>query len=87
MSQGGLVLSLSTERTREPELLAQMDLVVPWAALVEIIAPYYPKGTSGRPSFALEAMPHIHCMQQGFAVSDLGMEEAFFATPVSREFA
>ena len=41
-----------------------MDLVVPWAALVELIAPYYPEGKNGRPPFALETMLRIHCMQQ-----------------------
>ena len=41
------------------ELLAQMDLVVPWAALVELITPYYPEGKNGRPPFALETMLRI----------------------------
>ncbi len=35
----------------------------PWAALVELIAPYYPEGKNGRPPFALEAMLRIYCMQ------------------------
>ena len=42
-------LDLSTKKTRKQELLAQMDRVVPWAALVELIAPYYPEGKNGRP--------------------------------------
>ncbi len=61
--------------------------MVPWAALVELIAPYYPEGKNGRPPFALETMLRIHCMQQWFSLSDLGMEEAFFDTPIYREFA
>ena len=64
-----------------------MYLVVPWAALVELITPYYPEGKNGRPPFALEAMLRIHCMQQWFTLSDLAMEEAFFDTPIYREFA
>ena len=32
-------------------------------------------------------MLRIHCMQQWFDLSDLGMEEAFFDTPVYQEFA
>ena len=32
-------------------------------------------------------MLRIHCMQQWFDLSDLGMEEAFFDTPLYREFA
>ena len=87
MKQGSLDLNLSTKKTRKQELLAQMDLVVPWAALVELIAPYYPEGKNGRPPFALETMLRIHCMQQWFTLSDLAMEEAFFDTPIYREFA
>ena len=87
MKQSSLDLNLSTKKTRKQELLAQMDLVVPWAALVELITPYYPEGKNGRPPFALETMLRIHCMQQWFTLSDLAMEEAFFDTPIYREFA
>ena len=64
MKQSSLDLNLSTEKTRKQELLAQMDLVVPWAALFDLITPYYPEGKHGRPPFALETMRRIHCMQQ-----------------------
>ena len=87
MKQSSLDLNLSIKKTRKQALLAQMDRVVPWAALVEVIAPYYPEGKNGRPPFALQTMLRIHCMQQWFDLSDLGMEEAFFDTPVYREFA
>ena len=86
MKQCCLGLDLNIKRTRRQELLAQMDLVVPWAALVELIAPYYPEGKNGRPPFALEIMRHIHYMQQWFTLSDLAMEEAFCDTPSYREF-
>ena len=87
MKQSSLDLNLSTKKTRKQELLAQMDLVVPWAALVELITPYYPEGQNGRPLFALETKLRIHCMQQWYTLSDLAMEEAFFDTPIYREFA
>ena len=73
--------------TRKQVLLAQMQRVVPWAALVELIAPHYPKGKNGRPPFALETMLRVHFMQQWFSLSDPAMEEAFFDTPLYREFA
>jgi len=66
MKQSSLDLNLSTKKTRKQELLAQMDRVVPWAALIDVIAPYYPEGKNGRPPFALETMLRIHCMQQWF---------------------
>ena len=49
MKQSSLDLNLSTKRTRKQQLLDQMEFVVPWAALVDLIAPYYPEGKNGRP--------------------------------------
>lgn len=87
MKQAALDLSLSVKKTRKREFLEQMDKVVPWAALVELIAPYYPEGKKGRPPFSLETMLRTHFLQQWFTLSDPGMEEAFFDTPLYREFA
>ena len=87
MKQTTLNLDLSFKKTRKREFLEQMEHVVPWAALVKLIAPHYPKGTNGRPPFPLETMLRIHFMQQWFSLSDPGMEEAFFDVPLYREFA
>ena len=64
-----------------------MERVVPWAALVALIAPYYPEGRTGRPPFALEMMLRVHFLQQWFNLLDLAMEEALFDVPLYREFA
>ena len=61
--------------------------MVPWAALVELIAPYCPEGRTGRPPFSLLVMLRIHFTQQWFTLSDPTMEEAFFDTPLHRKFA
>ena len=87
MKQSSLDLNLSNKKTRKREFLLEMDCVVPWAALVELIAPYYPEGKNGRPPFALETMLRVHFMQQWFTLSDPAMEEAFFDIPLYREFA
>ena len=87
MKQANLGLNLSLKRTRKRQFLEQMDQVVPWAALVELIAPYYPEGKTGRPPFSLMTMLRTHFMQQWFTLSDPAMEEAFFDTPLYREFA
>ena len=87
MKQATLDLKLSLKKTRKREFLEQMEQVVPWSALVELIAPYYPEGKTGRPPFCLQTMLRIHFMQQWFTLSDPGMEEAFFDTPLYREFA
>lgn len=87
MKQTQLDMHLCTKRTRKQEFLDEMERVVPWAALVARLAPYYPEGRSGRPPFALETMLRVHFMQQWFGLSDPAMEEAFFDTPLYREFA
>ena len=74
MKQSSLDLNLSTKRTRKQQLLDQMEFVVPWAALVDLIAPYYPEGKNGRPPFALETMLGVHFLQQWFSLSDPAME-------------
>ena len=87
MKQATLNLNLKLKKTRKQEFLEQMEQVVPWADLVALIAPYYPEGKNGRPPFALQTMLRTHFMQQWFTLSDPGMEEAFFDTPLYREFA
>lgn len=87
MKQTALKLDLSAKKTRKQVFLDQMEHVVPWAALVELIAPYYPQGKTGRPPFSLQTMLRVYFMQQWFTLSDPAMEEAFFDTPLYREFA
>lgn len=87
MKQTALNLDLSAKKTRKQVFLDQMEHVVPWAALVELIAPYYPQGKTGRPPFSLQTMLRVYFMQQWFTLSDPAMEEAFFDTPLYREFA
>jgi IS5 family transposase len=87
MKQADLGLNLSTKRTRKREFLGEMNRVVPWAALVELVAPHAPEGKRGRPPFAVETMLRIHFMQQWFTLSDPAMEEALHDVPLFREFA
>jgi IS5 family transposase len=87
MQQTTLNLDLNLKKTRKREFLEQMNEVVPWAALVERIAPYYPEGRTGIPPFSLATMLRVYFMQQWFTLSDPAMEEAFFDTPLYREFA
>lgn len=87
MKQIGLGLNLSTKKTRKREFLAEMERVVPWKVLVEIIEPHWPKSKTGRPPFAIETMLRIHYMQQWFGLSDPAMEEALHDVPLYLEFA
>lgn len=87
MKQISLGLNLSTKKTRKREFLEQMDKVVPWAVLVQIVEPYSPKARTGRPSFSIATMLRIHYLQQWFGLSDPAMEEALHDVPLYREFA
>jgi IS5 family transposase len=76
------------KRTRREVFLAEMEQVVPWTALLELIEPHYPKtGRPGRQPYALGTMLRIHFLQQWYALSDPAMEEALFDTPVMHRFA
>jgi IS5 family transposase len=86
MTQQELGLNLSTRRTRKAVFLDEMNLVVPWAELLSLIAPHAPRAKTGRPPFELVTMLRIHFLQQWFGLSDLAMEEALFETALYREF-
>ncbi len=76
------------KRTRREVFLAEMDQVVPWNALLALIAPHYPKlGRPGRQPYPVATMLRIHFLQQWYALSDPGMEEALYEMPVMRRFA
>jgi len=44
MKQANLKLNLNVKKTRKQVFLGQIEQAVPWATLIELIAPYYPKG-------------------------------------------
>jgi len=48
------------KQTRRDKFLSEMELVVPWARLVERLRPLYPKGERGRPPIGLERMLRIY---------------------------
>ena len=76
------------KKTRREIFLAEMEQVVPWSALLKLIAPHYPTlGQRGRQPYALATMLRIHFLQQWYALSDPGMEEALYEMPVMRRFA
>ena len=88
MSLGGSGFERKTKRTRKREFLDEMNLVVPRAELVSLIAPHAPApgAKGGRPPFAVEAMLRIHFLQQWFNLSDPAMEEALYDMALFREF-
>jgi IS5 family transposase len=64
-------------------LLAQMEKVVAWQPLNDLIEPVYPKTgpKGGRPPYPLETMLRIHLMQQRFDLSDPAVEGTLVELP------
>ena len=75
--------------TKRARFLEQMDSVMPWSSLCEVIEPYYFKdtGSGGRPPIALERMLRIYFLQQWFDLSDPAAEEALYDSASMRRFA
>ena len=74
------------KRTRREVFLDEMEVVVPWKALLGLIEPHYPVGERGRRPYPLEAMLRVHLMQNWFALSDPAMEEALYEIASLRAF-
>ena len=87
MSFGDAEYAGKRKRTRRETLLAEMEQVVPWAALVALIEPSYPKAGRGRHPYPLETMLRIHLLQNWYGFSDPAMEEALYEIAPLRQFA
>jgi transposase, IS5 family len=74
--------------TRRAKFLADMERILPWAELLEVIEPFYPKvsETGGRPPIRLERMLRIYFLQLWFNLSDPAVEEAMYDSTSMRGF-
>jgi transposase, IS5 family len=73
--------------TKKAKFLIEMDALVPWRELCELIEPHYPKAGKGRPPIGLERMLRLHFLQVWFNLADEACEEALYEVSVFREFA
>jgi IS5 family transposase len=73
--------------TRRERFLAEMDAVIPWQPLLELIEPHYPKAGNGTRPKPLEQMLRIHFMQHWFNLSDPAMEDSLYDSESMRRFA
>ena len=72
---------------RRERFLDEMNRVVPWAELVAVIEPVYPKAEGpGRPPVGIERMLRVLCLQQWFNLSDPAVEEALYDSRAMRYF-
>ena len=72
--------------TRRERFLQEMDRIVPWRRLVEVVAPYYPSGERGRPPVGLERMLRVYCLGHWYNLSDPALEEALYDIEAMRRF-
>jgi IS5 family transposase len=82
-------LTTAKKQTKREKFLSEMEAVVPWQALIDLIEPHYPKASKkgGRPPYPLGTMLRIHLLQQWYSLSDPAMEEALIEVPTMRRFA
>jgi IS5 family transposase len=68
--------------------LYEMEAVVPWQALIDLIKPHYSKASKigGRPTYPLATMLRVHLLQQWYALSDPAMEEDLIEVPTMCHF-
>jgi IS5 family transposase len=72
--------------TRRDTFLAQMEALVPWAALCIVIEPHYPKAGNGRPPVGLGRMLRMYLVQHWFNLADEACEDALLDSPALRRF-
>lgn len=66
--------------------LNQMDAYVPWAALIALIEPFYPKGRRGHPPVGIETMLRMYLLQCWNNLSDVATEENILLNYAFRRF-
>lgn len=83
-------VAASFERFRKPTrrdaFLAKMQTLAPWAQLMALIEPHYPKPGNGRPPIGLECMLRIHLLQHWFNLADAACEESLYDSAALRAF-
>jgi len=73
--------------TKRDRLLAEIEAITPWAALVTAVEEHYPKGEGrGRPPIGLERMLRMYVAQHCFGLSDEGIEDAIYDSQAIRRF-
>jgi IS5 family transposase len=87
VSFASLAYENKKKKTRREKFLEEMDRVIPWTELEQVIKRYYPKAGNGRQPMPLEMMLRIYFMQQWYGLSDPAMEDALYDIESLRRFA
>ena len=73
--------------TRREKFLTRMEALIPWAKLLAVIEPFYPKGQRGRPPIGLERMLRVYFLQQWYGLADEALEDALYDSQALQSFA
>jgi transposase, IS5 family len=87
VSFASLAYENKKKKTRREKFLEEMDRVIPWEELLQIVKEYYPRAGNGRQPMPLERMLRIYFMQQWYGLSDPSMEDALYDIESMRRFA
>ena len=87
LSFASLAYENKKKKTRRENFLQEMDKVIPWEELLQIIRKHYPKAGNGRHPLPMERMLRIYFMQQWYGLSDPAMEDALYDIESMRRFA
>ena len=86
LSFASLTYEHKKKQTKREKFLNEMEQVVPWARLLNLIEPYYPKSGKGRRPMPLEVMLRIYFLQQWYGLSDPAAEESLYDIESMRRF-
>lgn len=86
LTLASLAWTTKKKRTRREVFLGEMNAVLPWQDLLELIAPHYPTGQGGRPAMPLERMLRIYFLQHWYDLSDPAAEDALYDSEAMRRF-
>jgi len=64
-----------------------MEALIPWAKLLAVIEPFYPKGERGRPPSGVERMLRVYFLQQWDSLADEALEDALYDRQALQGFA
>jgi IS5 family transposase len=87
MSFASLAYDNKKKKTRREKFLEEMNQVIPWEELLQVIKKYYPRAGNGRQPMPLERMLRLYFMQQWYGLSDPAMEDALYDIESMRRFA
>jgi IS5 family transposase len=73
-------------KSRRELFLDEMERIVPWSGLLALVRPHYAVAGNGRRPVGLEVMLRTYFVQQWFNLSDPGVEEALYESPVLQRF-